>query len=190
MGNEYLFITLAEANIETMKGLAVKKILTFCPHCFHTLKHEYPQFGGQFEVIHYTQFLGDLLSQGRLKLTKPIDKVITYHDSCYLGRGNELYDLPRRIIQSIPGLRLVEMERHRDRSFCCGAGGGRMWMEEHIGTRINQARTDQAIQTGAALVGTACPYCLTMLADGIKEKGKEESMAAFDLIELVSQSME
>jgi Fe-S oxidoreductase/nitrate reductase gamma subunit len=190
MGNEYLFITLAEANIETMKGLAVKKILTFCPHCFHTLKHEYPQFGGQFEVIHYTQFLGDLLSQGRLKLTKPIDKVITYHDSCYLGRGNELYDLPRRINQSIPGLRLVEMERHRDRSFCCGAGGGRMWMEEHIGTRINQARTDQAIQTGAALVGTACPYCLTMLADGIKEKGKEESMAAFDLIELVSQSME
>ena len=189
MGNEYLFMTLAEGNIETMKGYNVKKILTLCPHCFHTLKHEYPQFGGEFEVLHYTQFLGDLLSQGKLKLTKPIDKVITYHDSCYLGRGNELYEVPRRIIQSIPGLKLVEMERNRGTSFCCGAGGGRMWMEEHIGTRINQMRTDHAIQTKADLVGTACPYCLTMLADGIKEKGQEENLAALDLSELVDKSM-
>ncbi len=190
MGNEYLFITLAEANIEAMKGCGVKKILTLCPHCYHMLKHEYPQFGGEFEVIHYTHLLGDLLSRGKLKLTKPIDKVIAYHDSCYLGRGNGVYDLPRSIIRSIPGLKLVEMERHHDRSFCCGAGGGRIWMEEHIGTRINQARTDQAVQTGAGLVGTACPYCLTMLADGIKEKGQEEKMAAFDLAELVGQSLE
>jgi Fe-S oxidoreductase len=190
MGNEYLFMTLAETNIETMKGCGVKKILTLCPHCHHLLKHEYPQFGGEFEVVHYTQLLGDLLSQGRLKLTKPIDKVITYHDSCYLGRGNRIYDLPRSIIRAIPGLKLVEMERHHDRSFCCGAGGGRIWMEEHVGTRINQARTDQAVQTGAGLVGTACPYCLTMLADGIKEKGQEEKMAAFDLAELVGKSME
>jgi Fe-S oxidoreductase len=190
MGNEYLFITLAEGNIETMKGWGVKKILTLCPHCFHTLKHEYPQFGGEFEVIHYTQLLADLLSQGRLKPTRPVNQVITYHDSCYLGRGNAIFDLPRSIIRSIPGLKLVEMDRHHDRSFCCGAGGGRMWMEEHIGTRINQARTDQAAQTGAGLVGTACPYCLTMLADGIKEKGQEEKMAAFDLTELVLQSIE
>jgi Fe-S oxidoreductase len=190
MGNEYLFMTLAEGNIETMKKSNVKRILTLCPHCFHTLKHEYPQFGGEFEVIHYTQLLGDLLSQGRLKLTKPMEKVITYHDSCFLGRANGLYDLPRRILQSIPGLKLVEMDRHRNRSFCCGAGGGRMWMEEKIGTRINQMRTDHAIQTGAALVGTVCPYCLTMLEDGIKEKGKEETMAAFDLSELVVRSME
>ena len=189
MGNEYLFSTLAEGNIETMKGCNVKKILTMCPHCFHTLKHEYPQFGGEFEVLHYTQFLGDLLSQGRLKLTKPIEQVITYHDSCYLGRGNELYELPRRIIQSIPGLKLVEMERYGKKSFCCGAGGGRMWMEEKIGTRINQMRTDHAIRTKAALVGTACPYCLTMLADGIKEKGQEENLAAWDLSELVHKSM-
>ena len=189
MGNEYLFSTLAEGNIETMKGCNVKKILTMCPHCFHTLKHEYPQFGGEFEVLHYTQFLGDLLSQGRLKLTKPIEQVITYHDSCYLGRGNELYELPRRIIQSIPGLKLVEMERYGKQSFCCGAGGGRMWMEEKIGTRINQMRTDHAIQTKAALVGTACPYCLTMLADGIKEKGQEGNLAALDLSELVDKSM-
>ena len=189
MGNEYLFSTLAEGNIETMKGCNVKKILTMCPHCFHTLKHEYPQFGGEFEVLHYTQFLGDLLSQGRLKLTQPIEQVITYHDSCYLGRGNELYELPRRIIQSIPGLKLVEMERNRGTSFCCGAGGGRMWMEEKIGTRINQMRTDHAIQTKANLVGTACPYCLTMLADGIKEKGQEENLAAWDLSELVHKSM-
>ena len=131
----------------------------------------------------------ELISQGRLKLTTPIDKVITYHDSCYLGRGNELYDVPRSIIQSIPGLKLVEMERNRGASFCCGAGGGRMWMEEKIGTRINQMRTDHAIQTKANLVGTACPYCLTMLADGIKEKGQEGTMTAFDLSELIHQSM-
>jgi Fe-S oxidoreductase/nitrate reductase gamma subunit len=190
MGNEYLFMTLAEKNIETLKGYEVKKILTMCPHCFHTLKHEYPQFGGQFEVVHHTEFLADLLSQGKLKLTKPIEKLITYHDSCYLGRGNGIYEIPRTILSSIPGLKLAEMERHHDRSFCCGAGGGRMWMEEHLGTRINQARTDQAVQTGAGLVGTACPYCLTMLADGIKEKGQEEKMAAFDVTELIVQSME
>ena len=189
MGNEYLFMTLAEGNIETMKGCGVKKVLTLCPHCFHTLKHEYPQFGGEFEVIHYTQLLGELLSQGRLNPTKPVDKVITYHDSCYLGRANGLYELPRRIIQSIPGLKLVEMERHEGRSFCCGAGGGRMWMEEKIGTRINQMRTGHAIETGAGLIGTACPYCLTMLADGVKEKGKEEEMAVFDLSELIEKSL-
>jgi Fe-S oxidoreductase len=189
IGNEYLFQMTAEANIEVMKGYGVKKILTLCPHCFHMLKNEYPQFGGEFEVIHHTQFLEELISSGKLKLTKPINKVITYHDSCYLGRANQIFEPPRKIIQSIPGLRLVEMERHHERSFCCGAGGGRMWMEEHIGTRINQMRTDQAIQTKAALVGTACPYCLTMMVDGIKEKGQEETMAAYDLSELIAQSM-
>jgi Fe-S oxidoreductase len=125
-----------------------------------------------------------------LKLKKPLDKVITYHDSCFLGRANEVYEEPRRVIQSIPGLKLVEMERNRIRSFCCGAGGGRMWMEEKLGTRINQIRTDQAVQTKANWVGTACPYCLTMIGDGIKEKGLEESIAAFDLSELVVQSLD
>jgi Fe-S oxidoreductase len=189
IGNEYLFQTMAEANIGIMKKHGVKKILTLCPHCFHTLKNEYGPFGGEFEVIHHVQFLADLISSGKIKLTKPIDKVITYHDSCYLGRANQIFEAPRKILNAIPGLKLVEMERHHKRSFCCGAGGGRMWMEEHIGTRINQMRTDQAIATKAEFIGTACPYCLTMLFDGIKEKGKAETMAAYDLSELVDQSM-
>jgi Fe-S oxidoreductase/nitrate reductase gamma subunit len=189
IGNEYLFQTMAEANIEIMKRYGVKKILTICPHCFHTFKNEYPQLGGEFQVIHHTQFLAELISSGKLKLTKPINKVITYHDSCYLGRANQIYEAPRKILHSIPGLKLIEMKRHHHRSFCCGAGGGRMWMEEHIGTRINQMRTDQAIEVKAELIGTACPYCLTMLFDGIKEKGKAETMAAYDLSELVDQSM-
>ena len=189
IGNEYLFQNTAEANIGILKGHGVKKILTICPHCFHTLKNEYPQFGGEFEVIHHVPFLADLISSGKLKLTKPIDKVITYHDSCYLGRANQIFEAPRKILNAIPGLKLVEMERHHKRSFCCGAGGGRMWMEEHIGTRINQMRTDMAIATQAEFIGTACPYCLTMLFDGIKEKGKAETMAAYDLSELVVQSM-
>ena len=189
IGNEYLFQTTAEANIGILKGHGVKKILTICPHCFHTLKNEYPSFGGEFEVIHHVPFIEALISSGKLKLTKPIDKVITYHDSCYLGRANQIFEAPRRILHAIPGLKLVEMERHHKKSFCCGAGGGRMWMEEHIGTRINQMRTDQAIATQAEFIGTACPYCLTMLFDGIKEKGKTETMAAYDLCELVVQSM-
>ncbi len=189
IGNEYLFQTTAEANIEILKKHGVKKILTLCPHCFQTLSNEYPQFGGVFEVIHHTQFLAELISSGRLKLTKPINKVITYHDSCYLGRANQIYEAPRTILNSIPGLRLIEMKKNHNQSFCCGAGGGRMWMEEHIGTRINQMRTDQAIEVKAEMVGTACPYCLTMLGDGIKEKGKSETMAAYDLSELVDQSI-
>jgi len=188
-GNEYLFQTLAQANIEILQKYGVKQIITMCPHCFHTLKNEYPQFGGKFQVFHYTQFLAELLSEGKLKFTKPIDKVITYHDSCYLGRGNKIYEAPRKILHSIPGLKLVEMGRHGKRSFCCGAGGGRMWMEENIGRRINQMRTNQALETKAVWVGTACPYCLTMLRDGIKEIGREETLAVFDLCEFVEQSI-
>jgi Fe-S oxidoreductase len=189
IGNEYLYQTLVQANIEVLNKYGVKKILTMCPHCFNTLKNEYPQFGGNYEVMHYTEFLADALTSGKLKLTKPIDKVVTYHDSCFLGRGNDIYEAPRTILRAIPGLRLVEMERSGVRSFCCGAGGGRMWMEEKIGTRINQIRTEQAVQTKAESVGTACPYCLTMLGDGIKEKGLEESMTSFDLSELVEKAM-
>lgn len=161
-----------------------------CPHCFNTLKNEYPQFGGNYEVMHYTQFLAEALRQGRLKLNKPIEKILTYHDSCYLGRANEVYEEPRQILKSIPGLKLVEMERNHLFSFCCGAGGGRMWMEEKLGTRINQMRTDQALRTGASLVATACPYCLTMIGDGIKEKELEEKMAAYDITELIVQALE
>ncbi len=188
-GNEYLFKTFAESNIEILQKYGVKQILTMCPHCFHTLKNEYPQFGGKFDVVHYTQFLADLLSKGIIKLTKPIQKTITYHDSCYLGRGNQIYGAPRKILKSIPGLRIVEMKRHGRRSFCCGAGGGRMWLEENIGTRINQMRTLEAYGTKAELVGTACPYCLTMLRDGIKEIGKEEVLSVFDIGELVERAL-
>jgi Fe-S oxidoreductase/nitrate reductase gamma subunit len=190
IGNEYLYQTLVQTNIEVLKNYQVKKILTMCPHCFNTLKNEYPQFGGKYEVVHYTQFLAELLGQGKLKLAKPVDKVITYHDSCYLGRANEVYEEPRKILRAIPGLKMVEMERNHIRSFCCGAGGGRMWMEEKLGSRINQERTDQALKTRAQMVGTACPYCLTMLGDGIKEKGLEESLSAVDLAELVEQCLE
>jgi len=190
IGNEYLYQTLVQANIEVFKNYHVKKIMTMCPHCFNTLKNEYPQFGGKYEVVHYTQFLAEMLAAGKLKLSKPIDKVITYHDSCYLGRANEVYEEPRQVLRAVPGLKLVEMERNHIRSFCCGAGGGRMWMEEKLGTRINQLRTEQAVQTKANWVGTACPYCLTMIGDGIKEKGLEESMTAWDLSELVVQAMD
>jgi Fe-S oxidoreductase/nitrate reductase gamma subunit len=190
IGNEYLYQTLVQTNVEVLKNYGVKKILTMCPHCFNTLKNEYPQFGGEYEVRHYTQFLAEAIGSGKLKLNQSLDKVITYHDSCFLGRANEVYEDPRKILRSIPGLQIVEMERNRVRSFCCGAGGGRMWMEEKIGTRINQARTDQAVKTRAQIVGTACPYCLTMLGDGIKEKGLEEAMKAIDLAELVEQCME
>ena len=190
IGNEYLYQTLVQTNIEVLKNYGAKKILTMCPHCFNTLKNEYPQFGGKYEVVHYTQFLAGVLGEGKLKLTQPVDKVITYHDSCYLGRANEVYEEPRKILQAIPGLKMVEMERNRIRSFCCGAGGGRMWMEEKLGTRINQERTEQAVKAQAQMVGTACPYCLTMIGDGIKEKGLEESMNAIDLSELVNQAME
>jgi Fe-S oxidoreductase len=189
IGNEYLYQTLVQTNIEMLKNYGVKKILTMCPHCFNTLKNEYSQFGGNYEVMHYTQFLADALGSGKLKLTRSVDKVITYHDSCFLGRANDIYEEPRKILRAIPGVSLVEMERNHVRSFCCGAGGGRMWMEEKIGTRINQLRTEQAVRTKANLVGTACPYCLTMIGDGIKEKGLEESMASFDLSELVTQAM-
>jgi len=190
IGNEYLYQTLVQANIEVLNGYEVKRILTMCPHCFNTLKNEYPQFGGHYEVMHYTQFLAEALREGRLNLNKPVEKVLTYHDSCYLGRANEVYEEPRQVLRSIPGLQLVEMERNRLTSFCCGAGGGRMWMEEKLGTRINQMRTDQALRTGASLVATACPYCLTMLSDGIKEKELEEKMAAYDITELVIQGLE
>lgn len=189
IGNEYLYQTLVQANIEVLNSYGVKKILTMCPHCFNTLKNEYPQFGGNYEVIHYTQFLAEALKNGRLRLTNPIEKVLTYHDSCYLGRANEIYEEPRQILRAIPGLTLVEMDRNRMFSFCCGAGGGRMWMEEKLGVRINQMRTDQALRTGASLVATACPYCLTMIGDGIKEKELEEKMAAYDLSELVIQAL-
>jgi Fe-S oxidoreductase/nitrate reductase gamma subunit len=192
-GNEYLFMTLAQTNIETFKNYNVKKIVTTCPHGYNCLKNEYPQFeGGTFEVYHFTELVLDLIGKGRIKLNKSVDGIreVAYHDSCFLGRYNGLYDHPRKIIESIPGTKVVEFTRNRSKSYCCGAGGARMWMEETIGKRINHVRTLDAIEKNYKTVGTACPFCLTMLSDGIKELGKGESMQAFDILELVMKSMD
>lgn len=198
LGNEFLFQTLATENIEVMKGYGVKKILTQCPHCFNILKNEYPQLGGDFEVVHHVTYFKELLQQGKLKIGSvqagevpqasiPATKLkVTYHDSCYLGRYNQIYDEPRELLR-LAGLEVVEMERNHAKSFCCGAGGGRMWLEEHGGERINEIRTDEALATGAELVGTACPFCLTMINDGIASREGAEKMKASDIAEILAQ---
>ncbi|MDP3098157.1 MAG: (Fe-S)-binding protein, partial [Syntrophales bacterium] len=189
-GNEYLYQTLAQANIEVMKGYNVKKIIATCPHGYNALKKDYPHFGGEFEVRHHTEIIADLIARGRIVLKKPVEGLFTYHDSCFLGRYNGIYDQPRNILRAVPGLKLTEMERNLAKSFCCGAGGARMWMEEDIGERINNMRTDQAIAAGADRVAVGCPFCLTMLTDGIKDRKKEEGMAALDIAEIVWKSMD
>ena len=189
-GNEYLYQTLAQANIEVMKGYNVKKIIATCPHGYNALKKDYPHFGGEFEVLHHTEIIADLIAKGKITLKKPVEGLFTYHDSCFLGRYNDIYDQPRNILKAVPGLKLTEMERNFEKSFCCGAGGARMWMEEDIGDRINNMRTDQAIATGADRIAVGCPFCLTMLADGIKDRKKEEAMAALDIAEIVWKSMD
>jgi Fe-S oxidoreductase/nitrate reductase gamma subunit len=189
LGNEYLYQTLAKENIETMNGYGVKKIITACPHCFNTLKHEYPQFGGNYEVVHHTVFLNKLIKEGKLKPQKAITAACTYHDSCYLGRYNDIYAEPREILSSISGIHLKEMERNYYKGFCCGAGGGRMWLDEPMEERVNLKRTDQALATGADSILTACPYCLTMLEDGIKARDLTESIKTKDIAELLWESM-
>ena len=189
MGNEYLFQQLAQENIEAMKKYGVKKIVTTCPHGYNIIKNEYPQLGGTFEVFHHSEFLARLIAEGRLPLVNPVDQRITYHDSCYLGRYNGLYSDPRKVITSIAGAGLVEMDRTGERSFCCGAGGGRMWMEEHLGKRINHLRFEDALKTKAGTIGTACPFCLTMLDDATKDKEMEESIKVQDITELIVQAL-
>jgi len=186
LGNEYLYFSLAQENIETMKGYGVKKIITQCPHCLNTLKNDYPQLGGNFEVIHHTELLAQLLSQGKLRTQQTVKTNVTYHDSCYLGRYNDIFNQPREILRTV-GANVVEMDRNLEKSFCCGAGGGRMWLEEHLGERINEMRTDQAIATKADIVSTACPFCLTMLGDGIKVR--EAEIKALDLAEILVQAL-
>lgn len=187
LGNEYLFYSLATENIEVMNGYGVKKIIAQCPHCFNLIKNEYPQFGGNYEVIHHTEFLADLVKSGKLKLKASAGKSITYHDSCYLGRYNQIYDQPRELLKAV-GLEIKEMGFTREKGFCCGAGGGRMWLEEH-GTRINEMRTDQAIAVNTDYVGTACPFCLTMFADGIAAREVGEQMQALDIAEILEKAL-
>jgi Fe-S oxidoreductase len=190
LGNEYLFQTLAQQNIETLGRHPKKKIIAQCPHCFNTLLNEYPQFGAAFEVVHHAQLLAELLAQRRIAPGKAFEESVTYHDSCYLGRHNGIYEAPRETLKAIPGLKILEMPRNRREGFCCGAGGGRMWLEEKIGARINQNRVDEASGTGATVVATACPFCTTMIKDGISETGREEGLRVRDVAELLSDSLQ
>ena len=175
-GNEYLFQMLAMPNVEMLNTMGVRKIITQCPHCFNTLKNEYPQLGGNYEVIHHSQLLEDLIETGKLDVSNAsLEERITYHDSCYLGRHNDVYVAPRKVVGSINGIEIVEMPRNGTKGMCCGAGGARMWMEEDIGTKVNDERAREAIATGATRIATACPFCYIMLDDGVKGAGKDES---------------
>ena len=189
MGNEYLYQILAQQNIKTMNTYNVKKIVTICPHCFNTIRNEYPHLGGDYDVVHYTEFVNDLIRDGRIRPVARIDTTIAYHDSCYLGRHNDIYDAPREIANSIPGVKLVEMERCRERGFCCGAGGGHMWIEESKGPRINHVRTQQFLETGATTVGVSCPFCLQMFEEGIGSVASESNAQARDLLEVLDESL-
>ena len=189
-GNEMLFQQLAEANVEVLKSVNAKKVLTSCPHCLHTLRHDYPQFGGDFEVVHHTQLLDHLFKTGKLVAEKSPVETLTYHDSCYLGRWNREFDAPRDVIAAIgvPG-GVVEMKRSRQHGFCCGAGGGRMFMEEHEGERVNLNRTDEIIASKVSTVAVACPFCNIMLTDGMKQRNVEDKIAVLDVAELVAMSL-
>ncbi|MFC2007378.1 heterodisulfide reductase-related iron-sulfur binding cluster [Chloroflexota bacterium] len=190
MGDEYLFQTICQNNIELLQGYNVKKILTTCPHCFNAFKNEYPQFGGNFEVTHHTQFLADLIRQGSFKPGGLEGMKVVYHDPCYLGRYNDIYQEPRGILKAIDGLKSGELARCRENSFCCGGGGGHLWMEEKPDQRVNERRVQEIIDSNVDMVATACPYCLTMVEDGLKSREADESIKAMDLSELVAVSLE
>ena len=190
-GNEYIFQMLAMQNVEALEGLGVKKIITQCPHCFNTLKNEYPQLGGNYEVVHHSQLLATLVADGRLSLAgATLDERVTYHDSCYLGRHNDVYLAPRNVIGSIGGIEVVEMPRNGTRGMCCGAGGARMWMEEHVGKKVNIERTEEALGTGAARIAVACPFCNVMMDDGVKAKGRDEDVKVQDIAELLVEALD
>ena len=187
MGNEYLYQVMAAQNIETLDRHKVKKIVTICPHCFNTIKNEYPHLGGDYEVLHYSEFVAQLIEDGKIRPIVKVEATVAYHDSCYLGRHNGVYDAPRRIAETTPGVKLVEMERRRERGFCCGAGGGHMWMEESRGPRVNHVRTQQFLETGADTVGVSCPFCLQMFEEGLESKG--DGQRARDLLEILAESL-
>ncbi|MFL5787115.1 MAG: (Fe-S)-binding protein [Flavisolibacter sp.] len=191
-GNEFLFQMMAYQNIQTLNNYQVKKIVTTCPHCFNIFKNEYPELGGSFEVIHHTSFLQQLIDDGKISMKNGETfkgKRITYHDSCYLGRGNGIYEAPRKVLEAFDA-ELVEMKRCRKNGFCCGAGGAQMFKEEEKGTiRINWDRANEAIATGSNIVASACPFCNTMLTDGIKAADKENDVRVLDIAELVALSL-
>jgi Fe-S oxidoreductase len=175
LGNEYLAQMMMKENIETLNKYGVKKIVTACPHCFHSLGREYKQFGGNYEVLHHSQLIEELLNSQKIELKKTeIKSRVTYHDSCYIGRYNNIYEEPRNALNQIKNIDLVEMKRNKDRGFCCGAGGGRMFLEDEEGGRINVERTNEALATQADTIASACPFCMTMLTDGIKHFSQED----------------
>ncbi|MEH7011191.1 (Fe-S)-binding protein [Neobacillus niacini] len=189
LGNEFLFQELATKNIEEFEKAEVKKIVTIDPHAYNIFKNEYPDFGLEAEVYHHTEVLYELVRDGKLVPKHAVNEKITFHDSCYLGRYNDVYDPPREILKSIPGVQLVEMERNRETGMCCGAGGGLMWMEEETGHRINVARTEQALAVNPSVISSGCPYCLTMLSDGTKAKEVEEKISTYDVAELLEKAV-
>ncbi|MBI1730109.1 (Fe-S)-binding protein [Candidatus Acetothermia bacterium] len=188
IGHEYIFQVQAEKNIQTFSKYGITKILTACPHCYNTFKNEYPDFGGNYEVLHHSELIADLIQQGKLRLTKGLEKKITYHDSCYLGRYNNIYDPQRAAIDAIPGVKRVEMTRSRERGMCCGAGGGLMWVEEDQGKRVNDRRLKQALEVEPDILATACPFCMIMMEDGIKNN--DVKLQDKDIAELVADAME
>ncbi len=189
MGNEYLYQVMAQRNIELLDGYGVKRVVTLCPHCFNAIRNEYPHLGGDYSVQHYSELVAELIEEGRIRPVATIEAAVAYHDSCYLGRHNGVYDPPRRIAEAIPGVRLVEAERCRERGFCCGAGGGHMWMEESRGDRINHARAEQLLETGADTVAVSCPFCLQMLDEGVAAKAPEGGGQVRDLLEILDESL-
>jgi heterodisulfide reductase subunit D len=192
-GNEFLFQMMAYNNIHTLNGYGIKKVVTICPHCFNVFKNEYPALGGNYEVMHHTTFLQQLINDGRIKLKDGgafKGKRITYHDSCYLGRGNNIYEAPREVLEAFDN-ELIEMKKCRSNGMCCGAGGAQMFKEEEAGTsRVNFERAEQALETGATIIASNCPFCMTMLTDGVKNKEKEDSVKVMDIAEMVAMSLE
>lgn len=192
-GNEFLFQMMAYQNIQVLNGYGIKKIVTTCPHCFNTLKNEYPELGGNYEVIHHTTLLQQLIDEGKIRMKEGGEfkgKRITYHDSCYLGRANDIYEAPRKVLEALDA-ELVEMKRCRTKGLCCGAGGAQMFKEDEPGDkRINLERTEEALQTGAGFIASACPFCNTMMTDGVKLNEKEEAVQVLDIAEMIAMNME
>jgi Fe-S oxidoreductase len=192
-GNEFLFQTMAYQNIQVLDGYGIKKIVTACPHCFNIFKNEYPVLGGNYEVIHHATFLQQLIDEGKIKMKEGgffKGKKITYHDSCYLGRANGIYEAPRKVLEALD-VELIEMKRCKSNGFCCGAGGAQVFKEEEPGKiRVNEERASEAIETGAKIIASNCPFCMTMLTDGVKKNEKEDSVQVLDLAELIVESME
>jgi Fe-S oxidoreductase len=188
-GSEDVFQTLAQANIDAFSGHGVKTIVVSSPHCYHTFKNEYPEFGGNFEVVHSTQYIWRLIEEGKLTLTKELNKRVTYHDPCYLGRHNDIYNEPRQILRSIPGLELIEMPDFGENSLCCGGGGGGVWMETKKEERFSVLRLEQAIGVEAEVLAVACPYCMSMFKDSQLTVDKGETIEIKDIAELVQEAM-